>query len=56
MFWILTLWDLFIQILIVNTDELPKNKIFIFLEYWPTPFGIYKYVVKFKMLENNFCV
>jgi len=40
----------------VNKDEFPKNNIFIFLEYWRTPFGIYKHVVKFKMQENNFCV
>jgi hypothetical protein len=38
----------------VNKDQLPKNKIFIFLEYWPTPFGIYKHIVKSKMQENNF--
>jgi len=38
----------------VNKDEFPKNKIFIFLKYWPTPFGIYKHVVKSKMQKNNF--
>jgi hypothetical protein len=53
MFWILTLWDFFLQILIVNKDQLPKNKIFIFLEYWPKHFGIYKHV-KSKMQENNY--
>ena len=40
----------------VNKDEFPKNKIFIFLENWPTPFVVYKHVVKSKMQENNFCV
>jgi hypothetical protein len=38
----------------VNKDEFPKNKIFVFLEYWPTAFGIYKHVVKSKMQKNNF--
>jgi hypothetical protein len=40
----------------VNKDEFPKNKIFIFFEYWPIPFGIYKHVVKSKMQGNNLCL
>jgi hypothetical protein len=40
----------------VNKDEFPKIRFLYFLEYWPTPFGIYKHVVKSKMQENNFCV
>ena len=38
----------------VNKDEFLKNKIFIFFEYWQTPFGIYKHVAKFKFKKIIF--
>jgi hypothetical protein len=45
-----------IRKLIVNKDEFSKNKIFIFLKYWPISFEIYKHIVKSKMQGNNLCL